>query len=160
MAIPLYLWLKDEDGTLVKGSSQVTGRLGSIEVLSFSHGLHIPIDGSTGKLLGTRSHFPLLIEKEIDKSSPYLYMAIAKEKTLQTAEIKWYRINNAGHEEEYFNILMTNVKVVSACPRVPNIKEQPSSHLNHYETIEFRYEEIKWSYLDGNVAFKDSWNFI
>ncbi len=56
MAIPAYLWLKDDGGTEVKGSVDVHNREGSIEVLSFTHGLHIPTDCSTGKLTGTRIH--------------------------------------------------------------------------------------------------------
>ncbi|NMM02025.1 hypothetical protein HHL24_29345 [Paraburkholderia sp. RP-4-7] len=70
MAIPLYLWLKDEGGADIVGSSNVGGRIGSIEVLSLPHGIHTPVDSFSGRLMGTRSHRPLTIEKEIDKSSP------------------------------------------------------------------------------------------
>lgn len=160
MAIPLHLWLKDDGGADIRGSSQVGGREHSIEVLSLSHGMHAPADSYTGKLMGGRSHRPLIIEKEIDKSSPVLYQAVARGMSLASAELKWYRVNEAGYEEEYFNMLMRNVKVVSVSPRVPNIKEQASAHQNHVEVVEFMYEEIQWSYLDGNLIFKDAWNLI
>lgn len=110
--------------------------------------------------MGGRSHRPLTIEKEIDRSSPLLYMAVARGMTLKSAELKWYRVNDAGREEEYFNMSMSNVKVVSISPRVPNIKEQVSLHRNHFEVVEFQYEEIQWSYLDGNRIFKDGWNLF
>jgi type VI secretion system secreted protein Hcp len=77
---------------------------------------------------------------------------------LQSAELKWYRINDAGREEEYFNIFLRQVKVVSVTPKLLNIKEQASVHHNHFEAVEFRYEEITWCYLDGNLKFKDAWN--
>ncbi|MDR9890426.1 DUF2778 domain-containing protein [Pseudenterobacter timonensis] len=48
MAIPAYMWLKDDGGADIKGSVDVRDREGSIEILSFGHGLHIPTDGSTG----------------------------------------------------------------------------------------------------------------
>jgi len=37
--------LKDYGGAIIKGSCDVRDREGSIEVLSFTHGLHIPVDG-------------------------------------------------------------------------------------------------------------------
>jgi len=42
MAIPAYLWLKDDGGVDIKGAVDVQDREGSIEVLVFSHGLHLP----------------------------------------------------------------------------------------------------------------------
>lgn len=138
----------------------VAGREGSIEVLGLTHSIHAPADHSTGKLMGGRSHRPLTIEKELDRSSVILNMAVARGQTLRSAELKWYRTNDAGKEEEYFNMKMRNVKVVSVSPKVPNIKEAASMHRNHFEIVEFRYEEIVWSYLDGNLTFKDAWMLI
>ncbi|MCG5071920.1 Hcp family type VI secretion system effector [Paraburkholderia tagetis] len=160
MAVPLHLWLKDEGGADIRGSSEVIGREGSIEVLSLSHGVHTPTDGSTGKLMGTRIHRPLTIEKEVDRSSALLYRAVACGSTLQSGELSFYRTNDAGIEQAYFTIYMKNVKVVGISPRVLNIKEAPSQHRNHFEIIELRYEEITWRYADGNVTFKDAWNYF
>lgn len=160
MAVPLHLWLKDEGGADILGSSEVVGRVGSIEVLSLTHGVHTPTDCHTGKLMGARSHRPLTIEKEIDRSSALLYRAVACGTTLQSGELKFFRATDAGTEEVYFTILMKNVKVAGISPRVPNIKEAPSQHRNHFEVVEFRYEEITWNYADGNMIFKDGWNYI
>lgn len=63
MAIPAYMWLKDDGGADIKGSSDVQGREGSIEVIGFGHSLSIPTDCNTGKLTGTRVHAPLCVEK-------------------------------------------------------------------------------------------------
>jgi len=160
MAVPLHLWLKGEGGADIVGSSEVFGREGSIEVLSLTHGLHMPSDSNTGKLMGARTHRPLIIEKEIDRSSALLYRAVACGLTLQTGELKFYRANDAGIEEAYFTVLMKNVKVVGISPRVPNIKEAVHQHRNHFEVVEFRYEEITWNYTEGNMIFKDSWNYF
>lgn len=158
MAVPLHLWLKDDGGADIRGSSEVLGREGSIEILSLSHGLNMPADGHTGKLTGTRTHRPLTVEKEIDRSSALLYRAVACGLTLQSGELGFYRANEAGLEEAYFTILMKNVKVVGISPRVLNIKEAANQHRNHFEVVEFRYEEITWNYTDGNMIFKDAWN--
>lgn len=76
MAIPVYLWLKDDGGADIKGSVDVKDREGSIEVVAQEHNLYIPTDNNTGKLTGTRIHTPFLFTKEIDSSSPYLYKAV------------------------------------------------------------------------------------
>lgn len=106
MAIPAYLWLKDDGGALIKGSVDVRHREQSIEIISFSHNLYIPTDSNTGKLTGTRVHGALMFEKEFDSSSPYLMKAVATGQTLQSAEFKWYRINDAGQEVEYYNMFL------------------------------------------------------
>lgn len=155
MAVPAYLWLKDDGGADIKGSVDVQHREGSIEVLSFIHSLSIPTDDYSGKLTGTRVHSAMDIEKEFDSSSPYLYKAVASGQTLKSAEIKWYRINYAGQEEEYFNMLLENVKVVSVSPVMHNIKTNEKT--NHMEVVTLRYERITWKYCDGNIQYSDSW---
>lgn len=110
MAVPVHLWLKDDGGAAINGASDVKDREGSIELRSIYHNLAIPTDDNTGKLTGTRLHAPFEFEKEIDSSSPYLYQAVATGKTLKSAEFKWYHINYAGQEAEYFNILLEGVK--------------------------------------------------
>lgn len=116
MAIPAYIWLKDDGGNLIRGSVDVQDRESSVEIISFSHGLLVPTDSNTGKITGTRLHAPLMIEKEFDSSSPYFYKAVATGQTLKSVEIKWYRINDAGQEVEYFNMLLENVRVTAAAP--------------------------------------------
>lgn len=48
MAIPAYLWLKDDGGADIKGSVEVIDCEGSIEINGFSHNLSLPTDGMTG----------------------------------------------------------------------------------------------------------------
>lgn len=156
MAIPAYLWLKDDGGADIKGSVDVNQREGSIEVTGFTHNLSIPTDSATGKLTGTRQHAAMLIEKEFDSSSPYLYRAVATGQTLHSAELKWYRINDAGQEVEYFNMLLEGVKVVSIMPVMHDTKNVPGT--GHVESVQLRYAKITWKYCDGNVVFADAWN--
>lgn len=158
MAIPVYLWLKDDGGADIKGSVDVQDREGSIEVVAQEHNLYIPTDNNTGKLTGTRIHTPFLFTKEIDSSSPYLYKAVTTGQTLKSAEFKWYRINDAGQEVEYFNTTLENVKVVKVNPLMHDIKDPAYEKHNHLEQIELRYEKITWTYKDGNIIHSDSWN--
>lgn len=110
MPLPAYMWLKDDGGADIKGAVDVKDRERSIEIIGFSHGLNIPVDGANGKITGKRSHSPMMIEKEFDSSSPYLYRAVSTGQTLKSAEIRWYRINDAGQEECYFIMTLEGVK--------------------------------------------------
>lgn len=147
MAIPVYLWLKDDGDLYIKGSVDVKDREGSIEVVAQEHTLYIPTDNNTGKLTGTRIHTPFVFTKEIDVSSPYLYKAVTTGQTLKSAEFKWYKINDAGQEVEYFNTTLENVKLVKVAPRMHDIKDSSFEKHNHLEQIELRYEKITWTYI-------------
>ncbi|HHQ6236914.1 TPA: Hcp family type VI secretion system effector [Klebsiella pneumoniae] len=157
MPIPANMWLKDDGGADIKGSVDVKDREGSIEIIGLSHGLSLPIDTASGKITGSRQHSAMLIEKEIDSSSPYFNRAVATGQTLKSAEIRFYKINDAGQEVCYYIILLENVKVASVNTAIPNAKLS-SSQINHVETISLNYEKITWHYVDGNVQFADAWN--
>ncbi|HBS6320813.1 TPA: Hcp family type VI secretion system effector [Klebsiella pneumoniae] len=158
MPIPAYMWLKDDGGAEIKGSVDVQDREGSIEIVGFSHGLNIPVDSANGKITGKRSHSPMMIEKEFDSSSPYLYKAVATGQTLKSAEIRWYRINHAGQEECYFIMLIEGVKVTGINPGMPSAKMTGNSQINHMESVSLMYDKITWRYVDGNVQYSDDWN--
>lgn len=158
MAIPVYLWLQDDGGAEIKGSVDVQKREGSIEVVAQDHSLYIPTDNNTGKLTGARVHTPFLFSKEIDASSPYLYKAVTKGQTLKSAEFKWYRIDDAGQEVEYFITKLESVKVVKVAPKMHDIKDPTKEKYNHLEQVELRYEKITWTYKDGNIIHSDSWS--
>lgn len=158
MAIPAYLWLKDDGGADIKGSVDVQGREGSIEVVALDHDVYIPTDNNTGKLTGTRTHKPFTFTKEIDASSPYLYKAVTTGQTLKTAEFKFYRINDAGQEVEYFNTTLDNVKLVRVAPLMHDIKDPVKRSITTWNALSSATRKITWTYKDGNIIHSDSWN--
>lgn len=154
MSNPAYMWLTNESGSLLEGSCMVSGRTGAIEVSSLTHNINIPTDNHTGKLSGTRIHAPIMFQKEFDKTTPLLYKAISMGTTLKSAIIKMYTIDDAGVEREYFNIILSNVKIVSITPDL-----YPSAGTGkHLETVLIRYEKIIWKHCDGNIQYTDEWN--
>lgn len=56
MAIPVYLWLYEEKEKLLKGSVNVAGREGSIELTGMQHDLFLSTDEVTGVTTGARQH--------------------------------------------------------------------------------------------------------
>ncbi len=158
MAIPVYVWLYKEEGKLLKGSVDVTGRVVSIECVGMQHDLFIPTDDATGAVTGTRKHEAYTFEKLIDSSSPLLYKALTTGQTLAKAEFKFYRINCNGQEENYFTTTLENVKVCHVVPVMYNTKDPDFEKQGHIEHVGLRYEKIDWHYLDGNIKHADSWN--
>ena len=157
MAIPAYMWLKDDQGNDVQGSVSVSGREGSIEVLAFEHQLRIPTDGDTGELTGTRKHEPFVITKAYDAATPYLYKACSNGQTLQSLVLSWFKIDETGTEVEYFRHTLEGVKVTSVKPVMANVKDLEKERYPHLEEVAIRYQKVTWTYLDGNIEFSDSW---
>jgi len=158
MAIPAYLWLKDDSGKDIKGSVDIRGREGSIEIIGIAHCITLPTDNYTGKTTSNTIHAPFLFNKEIDASTPYLYKGIATGQMFQSAEIRCYDINDAGQEVNYFTTRLENVKIISISPIIYDIKDPAMEKHNHIEVIELRYGKIIWTYKDGNIQHTDSWN--
>lgn len=154
MSIPAYLWLTDENGSPIIGGSLVSDRVGAIELKSFTHNVSIPADSQTGRLTGTRVHSPILLQKEFDKVTPLLYKVLSQGTTLKSATIKMYQILDAGIEKEYFNIMLSNIKITSITPDL----YAGSLTGTHLESIMMRYESIIWKHVDGNIQYKDEWN--
>lgn len=146
---------------MVAPTSRVRSRFRAARAVSrwwLDHAVKIPTDANTGKLTGTRVHEPIVFTKETDASTPYLYKAVSSGQTLKAVEIRWYKIDDAGKEKEYFNTKLENVKVVGVTPKMHDIKSPAFEKHNHLESIELRYEKITWSYKDGNIIHADSWN--
>lgn len=156
MAIPAYLWLKDDGENLVKGSVDVHQREGSIEITALAHDVSLPTDDMSGKITGTCEHAPFILTKASDSSSPYLYQFVSSGKLLKSAELKFYRINYSGQEEEYFNVLLENARITSVVPFMEDVKDPEYEHHDHLEVFEMTYEKITWQYLEGNIIHSDS----
>lgn len=86
----------------------------------------------TGKVTGIRQHSPFQFTKELDSSSPYLFKAAATGQTLKSAEFRFYHINHAGQEVEYYRITLENVKVISVSPVMQDTRGCPGTgHMAH-----------------------------
>lgn len=158
MAIPAYMEVFDDQGTKIEGDVQISGREGTVEVLSFDHSVRIPTDPHSGALTGTRKHESLKILKKFDAASPYLYKACCTGQTLKKVVISWYEINDSGSEKEYFQHELEDVKVTAVSPIMHNVKDMDKERYPHLEEVCLRYAKIKWVYMEGGLEYSDSWN--
>ena len=158
MASPIYIWLQDDVGNDIKGSSIVQGREHTIEAIAVNHEVFMPTDKNTGGLTGVRIHSALSYTAPIDQSVPILLDACARGKTLQSAKFVFYRINDQGSEDEYYHIGLQNARVTSVKTLVDDIKEAHNERKQHRVSVAMRYEKITWHYHEGNVQASDEWS--
>ena len=156
MSLPAYLFLYDENGLLLKGSSDSAGREGAIEVLSSSYGVSQPVDKNTGRMGGTRQHEPYIIHKDIDKISPLLAICVCEGRRLQKAEIRYYETTRAGLEREAFRVTMG--EVVIAYVNANHTYIPGSNKHNMIETVGLRFNSIEWFWLQGMIKYSDTWS--
>ena len=155
MSLPAYLYLYDENGTLINGSCMVAGREGSTEIMSSQHGIHLPTDAFTGRISGTRAHDSFVLHKPLDKLSPLLSSAVCENKEFAKAELKYYQTNDAGMESELYRVTMERVIVTSV--NFSHAYIPGSKNPNLQEVVGLRYNRIEWFYLPGFIKYDDAW---
>lgn len=134
----------------IDGSSTEDGRDGWSDLRGFSHQLDYPYDMREGKGRGEPMHNACMILKEIDKTSPKLYEALAKKLKVEKVEIEFQRDKpGAGGTEIYFKIVLSNCRVVLARPFIPNVQERDETTPAHMDQIGFAYRIIDWEWLSG-----------
>jgi type VI secretion system secreted protein Hcp len=115
MSNPAYLFLTDENGSPMVGPALCQG----VKVqLNSNRSLIMSTSQSTGipEIDGDAHTHARHVPEEFDRVTPILFRALSTGRTLQSATIKMYQINEAGLEQEYFNILLENVKITSITP--------------------------------------------
>jgi len=157
MAEAIYLWLKDSGGADIKGGAEAKSREGSIEVLAYEHDITLPVDSSDGKITARRVHGVFQFMKQLDISTPLLLRSVTDGKPCQSAEFKWYRIDDQGNVEAFYTVRLDKVKVVKVTSKMHDIKDPAYKTSVHMEHIELRYEKITWIHADGNIQHSDSW---
>ena len=152
MPLPAYMKLQG-----IEGGSKVQGREGTCEVLGFHHEVYMPTDRKDGTSTGTRIHKGLSVIKNFDKASPDLYKRLCNGQTVPSVEIWWYKIEDDGTEKKYFVHKMTNARIISMRPYMPDIDNPSNEQYKHMEEVTFRYDKIQWEFTEGGMMFEDSW---
>lgn len=149
----LYLKVKGSKQGDIKGDVTEKGKEGLIKTITFEHEVTSPRDMASGQASGKRQHKPLIITKEIDKSSPLLMAALTKNENLQEVTLTFYRPGKAmGSNELWYTISLKDASI-------SDIKSTWDSEKKmSLEEVSFTYEKIKWTIADGNVSSEDTWS--
>jgi type VI secretion system secreted protein Hcp len=162
MALNAYLTLKGQKQGDIHGSVTQKGREGSIMVIAMDHQIVSPRDAASGLPSGKRQHKPLVIIKELDKSTPLLYSALCNNETISSWQLNFWTpqikaTTGVGSEVQNFTIKLTNANVASINFHMPNNKHPELMKLNEYEEVGFTYEKIEWVWTDGAISAVDDW---
>ncbi len=155
MALNAYLRIKGYQQGDIKGSATVKGREGRIVVIACCHDIDSARDPESGLTTGKRRHGPLVITKELDRSSVPLRQALVANETLTVWELQFWRAMTRGTEKQHFTIRLVNAQVESIRLELPNTRSPDTSKLPEMERIVFNYEKIEWIWTDGLVAGDD-----
>lgn len=134
------------------GNKCQLGHLDEIMVLAYSHNM---TTGNNGGVTADRGqHLPIMITKNIDKSSPLLSAALHEREVLDCT-IFFYRTSPAGTQDKYFKIHIAGAKIAHINLQVPH-----AIHLNDaqpQELVSFTYREISWTHLQAGTCGYSRW---
>jgi type VI secretion system secreted protein Hcp len=145
----MYLTMKAQKQGTISGSVTTKGHEGSIMVLSYTHSIVSPRDPASGLPTGKRQHKPLVITKELDKSTPLLYNALTTNDIITIWEMTFYRPSPTGALQLFFTIQLTNANIAGIDVR--------GSGFGVTEFVSFTYQKITWIWADGGIESTDDW---
>ncbi len=141
MSLPAHMKIRGDKQGEIEGSCDMEGREGTIFVHHAQHAVTVPSSIADG---GKRMHDPLVIMKNIDKSSPILNQALVQGERLHVT-LKWYRINPHGNEENYFTHTLEGAIIKSISLDM------------EFEQVSFTYEKIVWCWEPSGIETEDHW---
>jgi type VI secretion system secreted protein Hcp len=157
MALTAYLTLKGEKQGQIKGSVTQRGRENTIAVTAASHEIVSPRDAASGLPTGKRQHKPLTLTKDLDRSSPQLYAALAANERLTEFLLQFFRTERTGTEKLAFTIKLTNASISGAQFTMPSNEDPDLARRPEYEQVSFIYEKIEWTWVEGSITASDTW---
>ncbi len=158
MALNGTMRLTSEVQGEIKGSVKQAGREDSIMVIGYSHEIDSPRDATSGLPTGKRQHKPLIVIKEIDKSTPLLMRALIQNENLTDVELWFWEPSRSGKENLYYTIVLQNARIVNIQQEMLNNRYPENIRHKEREHISFVYQKIIWTYTDGGITSEDFWN--
>ena len=156
-----YMTVKGQKQGLIQGSITQKGREGKIGVIATDHVVIVPTDAASGQPTGKRMHKPILITKEVDKSSPLLHNAQDMNENLPEVQIQYWMPRRdamgAGSEYQYYTVTLTNARIVSLRQVMPNMRNPELLKFAAYEEVALAYQKITWTWNDGGITASDDW---
>jgi type VI secretion system secreted protein Hcp len=163
MALNAYLKMKGQKTGDIKGGVTQKGREDKIMVIAVSHEIISPRDAASGLPTGKRMHKPLVITKELDKSSPLLASMLVTNENVSAWELQFWAPQKqapgtgTGAEVQNYTIKLTNANIASISFRMANNKHPDLMKFAEYEEVAFTYQKITWTWKEGGITASDDW---
>jgi type VI secretion system Hcp family effector len=133
-----------------------------IAVYALTQQLTRTFDPGTGHVIGEQQHSPLIIVKELDKSSIQFFQAAATNETLHSVICNFYRTGGGasggaggGAMRAYFRITLTNAAIVEIKDSGDGVNGAAQG--DERERISLTYQKIVLTDLDSNTSSSDDW---
>ncbi len=162
MSLNAFLTVKAATQGQIKGSVVQKGKEVQIAVYAYHHEIVSPRDTASGQATGKRQHKPLIITKEIDKSSPLLLKALVTNEALPEIVIHFFAGAGAGTgvEVQSYTIKLTNASISAISQDMSLNKIDPGIKLPVLEQISFVCKKIEWIWVGGGIAAEDDWQAV
>jgi type VI secretion system secreted protein Hcp len=155
---PVLMQVTGQKQGLIRGEVTQKGREGQHRVLAYSHEIVIPRDATTGLPTGKRQHQPFRIVKLLNAGSPSLMTAMTSGENLSTVVIDVWTPTAVGTELKLVTYTLTDARIVSLRPWMPNHSDPSAQTYPPAEEIAFTYQSIKVTYQPGGTESSDDWN--
>ncbi|WP_256830411.1 Hcp family type VI secretion system effector [Pseudomonas sp. Pse1] len=130
------------------GNKCQVGHKDEIMVLSYSHNM-----ANIGNI-NKSTHNPIIITKNIDKSSPLLAQALANRESISCA-ISFYRVSRLGVQEKFYTVEISGGMIAHLTVDMPHVVSHNDAEPQEHLAI--RYREIAWfHHLAGTTGYS-SW---
>jgi type VI secretion system Hcp family effector len=127
------------------GNKCQAGHLDEIMVLSYSH--NMTNIGNIDK----PTHRPIVITKNVDKSSPLLAQALSSREEIECT-ISFYRISSFGQQEKFYSISIEGGVIADLTLDMPHVILQNDAEPQEHVAI--RYRNITWvHHLAGTTGY-------
>lgn len=143
---------------LIRGEVTQRGREYQHSLLAYSHEIVTPRDAASGLPSGKRQHQPFRIVKLINQGSPRLMTAMTSNELLSTVVVDVWSPTATGAETKMLSYTLTNARIVSLRPWMPNRSDAAAVNYPPAEEIAFVYESIKVTFHNGGIESVDGWN--
>jgi type VI secretion system secreted protein Hcp len=162
MALMAYMYAVGQKSGQIKGGVTQKGREDSVQVVGYSHEIVSPRDPQSGLPTGQRMHKPLIITKQLDKSTPIFYNVMCNNENLTSVTVKFWsaQIKSAtgvSTQVQHFTVKLTNANIseIRALSEYDSHTETKSGEES--EKISFTYQKIEWTWTDGGITSQDDW---
>lgn len=156
-ALTAYLKLKSQKQGEIKGGVTQKGREGRIAVIEASVQMSVPVDSATHLPTGKLQAGELVIRKELDKSTPLLYAAMAGNEVFTEFELQHWTpqlkaATGVGSEVQHYTIKLSNARIIRHQFVMLNVRNPDLVKFAEYEEIAFSYEKLTVTWNDGGIT--------
>lgn len=130
------------------GNKCQVGHTDEIMVLSYTHNM-----ANIGHINKT-THSPIIITKNIDKSSPLLAQSLSSQEEINCI-ISFYRVSSLGIQEKFYSVSINGGIITDLTLDVPHAILQNDAEPQ--EHIAIRYRDITWVHHAAGTSGHTSW---